>query len=457
MKLSELIYIWKNPLKFDINLKISKDFIKKSLEAARWAPSAENEQVWKFLAIDNSEKKEIVLKSVENQDSRLTSTLHRYQKPNLSARFVYSIENFEAKSDKYKNLIFESHPADIDCAKTASFFIICTHTRKIFALNDVGAAITNMTLMAKDLGFSMRWIRNFDREFIKEKFNLPLDQVIDSILAFGYPTSENNEFECINKNIEDFFFHNIWNNTLDISDFSSEKQNINEYNIETVDTILDRRSVRSYIEDQKISKSIVYELIKAALMIPLAISKPYIKIIVIDDEKILKEVAKSAKIVINRHVQQVPLIIAIAFDCSINSPAFYAAIDTGAIIQNILLRAHSFGIGSCWIGAFSRNVIRKVLNIEENWFIPTIAIFGYPNEYPKPTPRKDLAKICYYNEWNARVQERHRSILPNYHIPSIMFRKVKKTRVKTPLRQRKVGEIIGIPEFEKLIKNKKDN
>ncbi len=131
-----------------------------------------------------------------------------------------------------------------------------------------------------------------------------------------------------------------------------------------------------------------------------------------------------------------------------------AAVDAGAIIQNILLRAHSLGVGSCWIGAFSRNKVSKILDIEENWHIPTIAIFGYPNKYPKPTPRKDLAKICFYNEWKVRVQKRHRRVLPNYHAPSIILRKVRNTRVKTPLRQRRVGDLKGIPEFERIMKNK---
>ncbi len=455
MKLSELIYIWKNPTKFESNIKVSKDIIKKVLEGARWAPSAENEQVWHFLAIDNSDKIEIVLKSIEHQDSRLSSTLHKFKKPDLGIRFVYSVENYDAKNDKYKNFILEPHSTDITCAKTASFVIIVTHVHKMFSLNDMGATITNMILMARDLGLSTRWIRNFDREFIKEKLHIPSDQVVDSILAFGKPETQVNEFECINKNIDSFFFYNKWNNVLKISDFHSENQAINEYNVETVDAILDRRSIRSYIDNQKLPKSIVYELIKAAMMIPLTIDKPYIKIIIIDDEQILKEIAKTAKIVVQQsHVQQVPLIIAITFDCSVNSPAFYAAVDAGAIIQNILLRAHSLGVGSCWIGAFSRNKVSKILDIEENWHIPTIAIFGYPNKYPKPTPRKDLAKICFYNEWKVRVQKRHRRVLPNYHAPSIILRKVRNTRVKTPLRQRRVGDLKGIPEFERIMKNK---
>lgn len=457
MTLKNIIETWKNPLRFDSNFVIQKVDIKKVLEAARWAPSAENEQVWKFLVVDNKEKKNTVVKSIEDQDSRLTSTLHDIKKLELSPAFAFSVENFNAKSDKYKDLILEAHLADVESAKTASFFIICTHVPKTFALTDMGATILNMLLVSKELGFSTRWIRNFDREGLSEELSIPSERIIDAILAFGKAVKEAEKSEYLNKNIEDFFFYNKWSNILKISEFIRDSVNLKDYNIETVDAILDRRSIRSYMEKQKVPNAVVFELIKSAMMVPLTINKPYLKIIIIDDEETIKSIAKTARLIVQQsHVQQVPLIVAIAFDCSNNSPGFYAQIDTGAIIQNMLLRAHSLGIGSCWIGAFSRKALRNVLKLEENWHLPSIAIFGYPNKYPKPTPRKDLAKIVYYNQWKSRIQKRHRTPLPNYHVMSIAFRKIKKTKVKSLLRTRKVGDLNGIPEFEQFINKKSD-
>ncbi len=41
----------------------------------------------------------------------------------------------------------------------------------------------------------------------------------------------------------------------------------------------------------------------------------------------------------------------------------YCLQDTAAAIQNILLTAHSLGLGSCWIGAFKEEEIRTVIGL----------------------------------------------------------------------------------------------
>ncbi len=457
MLLKEIIQSWKNPLEFDINYEIEQQDIVKILEAARWAPSAENQQVWRFLAINEEEKKNITTTAIEEQDPRLTSTLHEIKKPILRPSFTYTTENYNAIGDKYKGLIVsEAHQNDINCARTASVIIICTHRDtnlgKIYGPTDVGAAITNMTLVASDLGLGTRIIRNFNREILREKLRISNSKIIDVLLAIGKVKKKTEETELKAKNIKEFCFHDSWDIPLKLSKLKSETLEFQDYDVEAVDAIVDRRSIRKYYEEKSIPNKIISELIDASLMIPLIINKPYLKIGIIDDKKVLGEIAKHSKFVVQQsHVRQVPLAIVLAFDCSNNSPGFYAEIDTGAIIQNILLRAHSLGIGSCWIGAFNRENVRKILNIEDDWHIPSMAIFGYPKKYPKPTPRLNLGKIGYFNKWKVRIERRHRTLIPNYHIYSIAFRKIQKTKVETPLRNRRVGDLRGIPEFEKLM------
>jgi nitroreductase len=40
------------------------------------------------------------------------------------------------------------------------------------------------------------------------------------------------------------------------------------------------------------------------------------------------------------------------------------------------------GIGCCWIGAFNKNKITKILNIPENYYPNLILALGYPIEQP---------------------------------------------------------------------------
>jgi len=452
MYLKNIIEEWKNPLKFKTKTQVSKDEILKIIEAGRWSPSAGNQQVWRFLVIDDEKGKKKIIKSILNGDPRLTTTLQEFKKPVLQKNFIFSTENYNARTDKYKEDISKNYSDILNCAETASFFIICTHKNtligKSFGFVDMGGTIANMIIISYDLGYHLRWIRIFDRENIREKFHIPKSVYIDAIIAVGEADKLSNTPEYRMKEIKDCYFHNLWDEAFEENYTNS---NLQDYKIEAIDAVVDRRSIRSYNENRSISNSINTELLKAGMMVPLTINMPYIKTVIIDNKNILRKIAKSARIITKQHhVQNVPLIYVITYDCSNNSPGFYAEIDSGAIIQNLLLRAHTLGIGTCWIGAFNRKIVKNVLQIPEDWHIPSIAIFGYPKKYPKPTPRLDIGKICYYNSWNKQIKKRQRTVMPDNYALSVSFRKLKKTRVNTILRTRRVGDIKGIPEFENL-------
>ncbi|GAH18204.1 unnamed protein product, partial [marine sediment metagenome] len=257
---------------------------------------------------------------------------------------------------------------------------------------------------------------------------------IDAILAVG-KVKENVEIaEYKAKDINDFYFYNQWDEKLKIKDWQSESIEFHNYDIEVVDAIVDRRSIRHFNENKSIPRSVILELLKAGMMVSLTINQPYLKIIIVEDKNFLNQIAKHSKIVLKQsHVGEVPLIIVITYDCSNNSPGFYSETDSGSIIQSILLRAHTLGIGSCWIGAFNRKVVRKILKIPEDWHIPSMAIFGYPNNFPKPTPRVDLGKVCYHNSWKNHIKKRKRTLLPDYFALSIWFKKFRNTQVTTLL------------------------
>jgi nitroreductase len=64
----------------------------------------------------------------------------------------------------------------------------------------------------------------------------------------------------------------------------------------------------------------------------------------------------------------------------------YFDYDIGAAVENILLGAVSFGIGSCWMGNINGNKIRTLLEIPENYEIKHVISLGYPDETSKMEP-----------------------------------------------------------------------
>jgi nitroreductase len=49
-------------------------------------------------------------------------------------------------------------------------------------------------------------------------------------------------------------------------------------------------------------------------------------------------------------------------------------------VENMALTAWDMGIGSCWIGAFSEDGVKRVLNIPANFRVVSLLTLGYADE-----------------------------------------------------------------------------
>ena len=77
----------------------------------------------------------------------------------------------------------------------------------------------------------------------------------------------------------------------------------------------------------------------------------------------------------------------------IRGKLLYCLQDTAAATQNILLTAHSLGLGSCWVGAFDEESAREALNTPEGVRPVVILPIGYPDETPRQRSRRLLTEI----------------------------------------------------------------
>ena len=65
-------------------------------------------------------------------------------------------------------------------------------------------------------------------------------------------------------------------------------------------------------------------------------------------------------------------------------------------IAYMALEAFNQGLGSCWAGAISPKDAHKALNLPDHWFVHDFFLLGYPDEDPKPRPRKPLTEIAFW-------------------------------------------------------------
>jgi nitroreductase len=86
---------------------------------------------------------------------------------------------------------------------------------------------------------------------------------------------------------------------------------------------------------------------------------------------------------------------------SLPSQRHMAYLEAGAAIQNILLTAHCFGIGSCWLFWDGRKVNHYEFNKKFNlnsWLLPvSMVCFGYPEIVPKFRPERKNIKTAVHH------------------------------------------------------------
>jgi nitroreductase len=67
-------------------------------------------------------------------------------------------------------------------------------------------------------------------------------------------------------------------------------------------------------------------------------------------------------------------------------------------IAFMTLEALNQGLGSCWAGAISPKDVHAALNLPEGWFVHDFLLLGYPDEEPKPRPRKAFSEIVFWEK-----------------------------------------------------------
>ncbi len=82
---------------------------------------------------------------------------------------------------------------------------------------------------------------------------------------------------------------------------------------------------------------------------------------------------------------------------------FYVKYDAAAAIQNMLLAAHSLGLGACWVSVFDEIAVKRILKVPTNNIdVHALIPLGYPAEKPSPPHRLGLEGITFFEEYGQR-------------------------------------------------------
>jgi nitroreductase len=169
--------------------------------------------------------------------------------------------------------------------------------------------------------------------------------------------------------------------------------------MDTMDTILTRRSIRKY-KKKTISDEILQKLLQAAFSAPSAGNQQPWHFVILDDRKILNVIHTFHPSA--RMVTEADKAILVCGDLNLEKFKGYWMIDCAAAAENILLAAHSLGLGACWLGIYPREGrvagMRKLLQLPTNIIPFALISLGYPAEIKAKEERYNKTRI-HQNKW----------------------------------------------------------
>jgi len=191
--------------------------------------------------------------------------------------------------------------------------------------------------------------------------------------------------------------------------------------MEVFEAIQKRHSVRSYLSDE-VPVEKMKKILESARLAPSAGNIQPWHFIVVTDQQKRKKLSKGryAKFLVESPV------VLVGCGNKKASPNWYAA-DTTIAMQNMVLTATSEGLGTCWIGSFNENQVKKLLNIPERFRVIALLALGYRRETVELASKvlhffrrkKKLEKItsleefgkCLFNKEKTTIQERKRGMV----------------------------------------------
>jgi len=179
--------------------------------------------------------------------------------------------------------------------------------------------------------------------------------------------------------------------------------------MEIQEAIKSRRSIRKYKTDPVDDKTLELVL-EAAHWAPSWDNTQCWRFIVVKDTNTKSELASTLpeSNPARRAVREAPVVIVACAELgkagyikgklSSNKGDWYM-FDVALAMQNLVLSAHSLGLGTVYIGWFDAEKVAGILEIPQGLCVVAMTPLGYPDQQRNPTPRKELSEIVSYEKY----------------------------------------------------------
>ncbi len=181
--------------------------------------------------------------------------------------------------------------------------------------------------------------------------------------------------------------------------------------LEVLEAIKSRRSVRRY-KTTPVDDKTIELVLEAARWAPSWANTQCWRFVVVRDTAIRDELvtAMSPRNASYEAIRNAPVVIVACAElgkagCYHGEPTTdkgdWFMFDVALAMQNLVLAAHSLGLGTVFVGAFDAKKAATILGVPEGFCVVAITPLGYPDEDPRPVPRKELSDIILYDKYST--------------------------------------------------------
>lgn len=177
--------------------------------------------------------------------------------------------------------------------------------------------------------------------------------------------------------------------------------------------VQNRQSTRAYDTERSVDREIISRILDAVRLAPSACNAQPWHFIVVDEPELKNKVADATAsriLNMNHFTKQAPVHIIVVEEKVNLSSSFgglvknkqFAFLDIGIAAAHICLAAQSEGLGSCILGWFAEDKVKKLLDIPDNRRVVLDIVIGYPAQDLREKKRKAMSEIASFNTYEKK-------------------------------------------------------
>lgn len=178
--------------------------------------------------------------------------------------------------------------------------------------------------------------------------------------------------------------------------------------MDVIECIYSRRSVRKY-QDLPIEFEKVGRIVEAGFQAPTAGNIQDYRFIIVQDKAKRAQIAEAC--LQQYWMETAPVHLVVCIDVKrakqfygVRGERLYSVQHAGAAGMNMLLAAHHFELGACWVGAFDEEAIKNVCGIPEYARPEIIITLGYADEIPPRPPKFIIETFTYLERYGNKIK-----------------------------------------------------